>query len=427
MLWLNNGAKGMAGKRVLVLGGGAPNLTLMSGALLALHDQGVTFDAVSMSGAGAVVGLSYLAPKGLTPAEALRNTMNFGVSDAIYSLLPMNYKIFVKGGVLSDAFRNFWRRLPPVSYAEHQYGMSPAEKLESDLLLLAGSMMTPDDTNFFSQGICAHVPFIEDIVDFEKLNRLRWPRCFLNAYCIDTKQVVEFQGPEIDIRHFRAAFSFPYLYAPYEIDGRLYYEAAAFTGLNLIKLAVDHDCLDVQNVPEPDDNAWRFIVFDVLGSDVIHPARNLMDAYGQSIIFPVVGNAEKEVTIFEEWVRTGDEKMIPPDERIVRAKVELANARAQRVANEQAGRVARALGPGGLGALGISPEIGAPELAGVLGICPKREVPNIEPPYIVRFYVPPEEEPYVLDWSRSNLERLFDIGYESARIFLEKNPGIRYP
>ena len=402
----------MARKRVLVLGGGAPNLTLMSGALLALHDAGLTFDAVSMSGAGAVVGLSYLAPKGLTPAEALRNTMNFGVSDAIYSLLPMNYKVFFKGGPLADAFRNFWRKLPPVQYAEHQYGMSPAEKLESDLLLLAGSMATPTDMNFFDQGICAHVPFIEDIVDFKKLNRLVWPRCFLNAYQIDTKKVVEFQGPEIDIRHFRAAFSFPYIYAPYEIDGSLYYEAAAFTGLNLVKLAVDQSCLNIKYVPEPDDNAWRFIVFDVLGSNVIHPARNLMDAYGQSIIFPIVGNAEKEISIFKEWVKTGDPDFIPNDERLYRAMVELeieaAKAEGLKKASEQ---LALELGVG----IGRAPAL---ELdLESLGLCPNSPVPDVMAPYLVKFYVPPEEQPHILDWSRSNLERLFDIGYESRADF----------
>ena len=231
-----------------MLGGGAPNLTLMSGALAAFHDAGLTFDAVSMSGAGAVVGLSYLAPKGLTPGEALRNTMNFGVSDAIYSLLPINYKVFFKGGPLADAFRNFWRKLPPVQYAEHQYGMSPAEKLESDLLLLAGSMATPDGMNFFDQGICAHVPFIEDIVDFKKLNRLCGP-LLLERLPNRHQAGRGVPVPKIDIRHFRAAFSFPYIYAPYEIDGSLYYEAAAFTGLNLVELAVNH--LNIKYVPCP--------------------------------------------------------------------------------------------------------------------------------------------------------------------------------
>jgi predicted acylesterase/phospholipase RssA len=415
----------MARKRVLVLSGGAPNLTLMSGALLALDDYGLTFDAISMSGAGAVVGLCYLAPKGLTPTEALRNTMNFGVSDAIYSLLPINYKVFFKGGQLSEAFRNYLRNLPPFQYAEHQYGMSPAEKLESDVLLLAGSMATPFDLNFFDQGLCAHVPFIEDIVDFEKLNQLRSPLCFLNAYRIDTKQVVEFVGPEINIRHFRAAFSFPYLYAPYEIDGSFYYEAAAFTGLNLIKLAVDPR-LGINWVKKQDDNVWRFIIFDVLGSDIIHPARNLTDAYAQSIIFPIVGNAEKEVSIFKEWVRTGDSRLIPPDERIARATAEAANAQPQADADARALDIAHALGAPGLAALGINPAIGPRELAEALGICPKPHVPDIKP-YPVRFYMPPEQQPYVLDWSRSNLERLFDIGYESGRIFVQENPDILLP
>jgi NTE family protein len=368
----------MARKRVLVLGGGAPNLTLMSGALLAFHDCGLTFDVISMSGAGAVVGLSYLAPKGLTPAEALRNTMNFGVSDAIYSILPINYKVFFRGGRLSEKFRDYWRKLPPVRYAEHQFGMSPAEKLQADLLLLAGAMITPDDTNFFDQGICAHVPFIADIVDFEKLKRLYWPRCFLNAYCIDTQEIVEFEGSNIDIGRFRAAFSFPFLYAPYEIDGHLFYEGAAFTGLNLITLALRY--LNIPYVPKVNGDAYRFILFDVLGTDLIHPARNIMDAYSQSIIAPSIAVAEKEISIFKAWVKTGDKEFIPPDEWRVRA----------------------AVGPPGT-------------------------VPNVEPPYIVPFPVPPEQLPYILDWSRSNLECLFDIGYESGLIFLETNPDILLP
>ncbi|MGH9615023.1 MAG: patatin-like phospholipase family protein, partial [Bryobacteraceae bacterium] len=315
----------MAGKRVLVLGGGAPNLTLMSGALLALHDHGLTFDVISMSGAGAVVGLSYLAPKGLTPAEALRNTINFGVSDAIYSILPINYKVFFKSGPLADAFRDAWRKLPSVQYAERQYGMNAAEKLEADLLLLAGSMMTPSDLNFFDRGICAHVPFIEDVVDFSRLKEIVSPRTFLNAYRIDTREIVEFEGPEIDVRHFRAAFAFPYLYAPYEIDGGLYYEGAEFTGLNLIRLAVDPRYLHIPYVRNhPSDDAYRFIIFDVLGTDVIHPARNLIDAYSQSVIFPSVGNAEKEISIFKEWVKTGETDFIPPDEWELRANFRFA-------------------------------------------------------------------------------------------------------
>jgi NTE family protein len=368
----------MAGRRILVLGGGAPNLTLMSGALLAFHDNGLTFDVVSMAGGGAVVGLSYLAPKGLTPAQALRNTMNLGVSDAIYSMLPINYKVFFKDGFLADVFRNYWRQLPPVQYAEHQYGMSRSQKLEADLLLLAGSLLTPLDITPFSQAMCAHVPFIEDIIDFEKLNRPTQPRCFLNAYCVDTQEVVEFQPPNIDIRHFRAAFSYPYIYGPYEIDGHFFYEGASFSSLNLIRLAIFSDYLNIQYVANVDVDADRFILFDVLGTDLIHPAKDMMDAYGQSIMLPSVANAGKELSIFNDWLKTGYAD-VPKGEWRLKAAIDSGF------------------------------------LAG--------KVPNATK-HVVHFPVPVEEWPYMADWSRSNLERLFDIGYESGLIFLEDHPGI---
>ena len=55
-------------------GGGAPTLTLQSGALAALHEKGVEFAAISTAGAGMLIGLLYAAPKGMSPAEALRRT-----------------------------------------------------------------------------------------------------------------------------------------------------------------------------------------------------------------------------------------------------------------------------------------------------------------------------------------------------------------
>ena len=71
----------------LLLGGGAPTLTLQSGALAALDEKGVEFAAVSTAGAGMVIGLLYAAPKGMTRQEALatpstwaspmRSTMHF--------------------------------------------------------------------------------------------------------------------------------------------------------------------------------------------------------------------------------------------------------------------------------------------------------------------------------------------------------------
>ena len=97
----------------LVLGGGAPNLTLMSGAVAALDDAGVEFDIVSTSGAGMLVGLLYAAPKGgdikRDRAAALKNTVNMGVHDAIYRFFPVNFKVFHKPGTLAQAYIKFWQ------------------------------------------------------------------------------------------------------------------------------------------------------------------------------------------------------------------------------------------------------------------------------------------------------------------------------
>jgi NTE family protein len=97
----------------LVLGGGAPNLTLMAGAVAALDDAGVEFDVVSTSGAGMLIGLLYAAPKGRDikrdRAAALKNTVNMGVHDAIYRFFPVNFKVFHKPGTLAQAYTKFWQ------------------------------------------------------------------------------------------------------------------------------------------------------------------------------------------------------------------------------------------------------------------------------------------------------------------------------
>ena len=53
----------------LILGGGAPNLTLMSGALTAFKERNARFSAISASGAGMLVALLYAAPKLTDPED----------------------------------------------------------------------------------------------------------------------------------------------------------------------------------------------------------------------------------------------------------------------------------------------------------------------------------------------------------------------
>jgi NTE family protein len=340
------------GKKLLVLGGGAPNFTLMSGALLALHHAGIRFDIIHMAGAGAVVGLVYLAPKFLTPEQALENTMNFGVSDVIYSNFPINYKLFMKGGPEGEAFKDYWQSLPQVRATMNQYWMNPMEKLESDWLLFQGAMMGPTDVNFFTAGVCLHVPFIENVVDFDKLRTIP-TKCRLSAYCIEQAKVVQFDEKQIDLDHFKAALSFPFIYPPYRIGNAHFYEGAAV------------NCLELEN-PAELQKIDRVVVFDVLRDDLIHRPRDLVDAYSQSIIVPLVANANKELAIFEYWAQSG---------------------------------------------VTIDPT--KPENPGTYQPPPLQ----LQTPYVLRFSIPLEHKPYTLDWSRSNLEMLFDIGYRDGKNF----------
>jgi predicted acylesterase/phospholipase RssA len=351
------------GKRALVLGGGAPNFTLMSGALLALHRAGVTFDLVYMAGAGGVVGLVYLAPKGLTPDEALQNTMNYGISDPIYSMVPVNYKLFNKGGPAAEAFRDYWTSLPPVQAAMHQFGMTNEQKLAADWLLFQGAMMCPNDVNYFTTGVCAHVPFIEGVVDFDKLKTA--PDHALNAYCIEDEKIEEFRKPHLDIHHFRAALSFPYIYPPYRIGAKTYYEGAAMDSLNLIGA--------MQNA-KANASIDTIVIFDIVKPYAIHRPRNLWDAYAQSIMVPLVANAEKEMAIFKHWVETGCVVKPPPRHM---------------------------------------PE----ELHAVFSGQNYPKPPGIHV-FTLNFDIPKSYRPYMLEWSRSNLETLFGMGFDAGQTFL---------
>lgn len=295
--------------RVLCLAGGAPNLTLMSGALHRLHHAGLHEgnkgpNIITMAGAGAVVGLHYLAPKGLKSndmfsPEALENTVNFGVSDAIHEILPINYKVFTKAGPSADLFNEFWHSLPEVREATRQSGVNDDEALLSDGLLLAGAMLCPMEVNFSDLGICGHAKFLDDLIDFEALQRIH-PNDIeieINAFCIEDCKLVDFTNykrnedgtPEINsdglipkaitVDHLRAALAFPFLHAPYKIGDKHYFEGAAM------------QCLNDYKPGEAEQVDW-ILLLDPLRSSMIGMPSNLWEAFALSIIMPTAGLTE---------------------------------------------------------------------------------------------------------------------------------------
>src|SRR5215510_4000907 len=80
----NGGAAAKTARGVpdtVVMSGGAPMSPLMAGFLCALWEEKKTFRNFHTSGAGALMALLFLAPKGTDPGTALTNWAHNGVAD----------------------------------------------------------------------------------------------------------------------------------------------------------------------------------------------------------------------------------------------------------------------------------------------------------------------------------------------------------
>ncbi|HEY6898804.1 MAG TPA: patatin-like phospholipase family protein [Rhodocyclaceae bacterium] len=303
-------AKNVPSKRkALLIGGGAPNATLMAGALVAMLECGVEFDVISTSGAGALIGLLYAAPRGGDPIQALQNTVKLGISDEIYNLLPVNYKVFNKPGPGADLFRQLLEMNPFSRGVLAQDAQNGPQRLFNDWLQLCWATLTPSDVTPESLGLCAHVPFAEEVVDFDALRRLP-AEFYINAFNVTQGRMAIWGKQEINAEHFRAALSFPLIYPPYRLGGDDYIEGAAIDTINFRALVADKPPRGAAQKSFQWQGAERghglhedldtLVVFDILGSDkLIRTPRNLYDAWVKSIITPLVEIARDDVRLFE--------------------------------------------------------------------------------------------------------------------------------
>lgn len=281
------------GKKALVIGGGAPNSTLVAGALAAFYDQGVGFDVVSASGAGVLMGLLYTAPRDGNPGQALRQWAEGGIADMLYKLMPVNYKVFMKPGSKADAYRKALSAFPMAGELFDSYAKGFAGKFWSDWHKLMFAAMSPSDLTPQSLGLCAHLPFAERAIDFDAIAGMK-PQFYINAYNLTKGEMTIWDRQVITPAHVRASLSFPFIYAPTEIDGDDYIEGAAIDTLSFLPFegkgatADNHD--DVETI----------VVLDILGDDrLIRKPRNLYDAWVRSIITPLVKIAKTDMRLFE--------------------------------------------------------------------------------------------------------------------------------
>jgi predicted acylesterase/phospholipase RssA len=241
--------------------------------------------------------------------------------------------------------------LNPITAAiADEQGDNSVQRLVADLFQLGWATLSPSSLNYQDVGLCARVPWADQMVDFDKVKDVA-PLFYLNAYNVTDEVMDNFPKEEITLDHFKAAFAFPFIYGPYEMNGKDYYEGAS------------HDCLNFQDLLARHPNLETLVIFDVLGHDsLIRRPRNLYDSWVLSMIIPLVKVAEGNLELFIATVNNGWR-------RADGAKTDVLQ---------------------------------------------------------VAFDVPEVHLPDVLDWSHSNGQDLFEIGYQSALKFL-KGDGKNLP
>ena len=275
-------------KRALIISGGAPNATLVAGALEAFTELGLEFDIISMAGAGALLGLMYSAPKNGNAIQTLRGMQEMGIADFLYRPFPLNFKVFNKPGPLAEIYRNLLASNPLVQALQSWPAHDPVSQTVKDGAELLFASACPSDLSPQSLGLCAHVPFAEQLIDFAAL-----PQCkadlWINAYNLSQRQMVNWSGEQIDNQKLQAALSFPYLYPPTQIGDDYFIEGAAIDCLNF-KALIDHY----------DGDLAEIVIFDLLGAEkLLRPPRDLYDAWVMSIMTPLVEIARDDVKLFE--------------------------------------------------------------------------------------------------------------------------------
>lgn len=435
----------------IALGGGAPNLTLMTGALLALDEAGVDFKVITTTGAGMVAGLLYAAPRREDPSldwvtarrHALRQTREMGIDDLIYDQLPMNYKIFQKGGTLAELYS---AAVGPMVWSIPRD--TRRQRLLGDTLGLMAAIMQPGRLAMDSKGICQPPPWIELIVDFEDLQenlRQSGTEFLLTAYCIEDGKERNFRREEITAEQFKAALAMPFLYAPYKLrdaDGtvKTYLEASAFRTMEFNPDGVMTDN-DVDTV----------IYFDLMGNQhLIGEPKNIIDAWGKSIVAPLTQLARQQVeidlarrTAIFNTQKLGEELLRLQEhvEKLTRFthEMERAIARLERKAKnlpevkpllDDLKKTVNAHKIADEAREELAERFEYREIRRKIGwliraITAGDEMDQPLTQHLLRMpfrdHIPEDHWPKVLDWSHSNMSRLFDIGYETGQAFVDRH------
>jgi predicted acylesterase/phospholipase RssA len=271
----------------IVLGGWAPAMTLMSGAMLGFIDEGIEFEVVSTSGIGGFIGLLYLAPKDQTRDEALRELPNLFVSDLLHLFVPLNFKEFYKHGPFAQPAYELRKKLPKIDV--NPASASPLARLVNDWMDLVVTALTPTTLETYRNGLMSQVSMIEDRVNFAAL-RAGASRFYLSAFDVAAKAQRVFRNQDVGADAYRAAQAMFLLFPPERAGGRLLTTGATHdpTGLQAIWLH-ERKTLDM------------VIVLDPVSPAVWREPRNIHDAFQLMLLNPIMALQALMLAMYADW------------------------------------------------------------------------------------------------------------------------------
>lgn len=273
----------------IVLNGTAPAMTLMSGAMLAFAEQEVPFDVISTTGVGGLIGLLYLAPKDKTPVEALKELPNLFVSDWLYRLFPVNFKVFSKHGPYATAFWNLRKRLPhfPVDADDP----SPVKRFVNDWIQLWATALTPTSYEFSSKGFMSHVPLVEDLVDFAKLKRIK-TKFYLNAFSLWTRRLRFFDEQTMSVDAYNAAQAMFVLFEPVRVQG------------DLLTTGATRDPTGLQAIWTHERDLSVVFALDPVGESIWREPTNAYDAFQLMLMNPIAAFQRLMLILYQKTEQT---------------------------------------------------------------------------------------------------------------------------
>jgi NTE family protein len=273
----------------VVISGGAPTVHLAAGALHAFDERGLNFDVIATAGAGALPGLLYAAPKNGQRRDALKGVVNLNVHDALYHLIPSNYKVFHKYGPFSSLFWSLGQMIPRPELKPAERYVNAAQRLYNDVVDLLVTAVTPTTLRYSSKSVLTRVQVVNELVDWDALKT--FPGEFLlNAFDLSRQELKVFTKTSLEAESFYAALAMPWLYPPTEVGGTLHTEGASQDPSGLEAA--------MKNASPQMNSLDAIIILDTIGSDVWADPESILEALQISILDPIVTLGENVIALY---------------------------------------------------------------------------------------------------------------------------------